>query len=110
MSGLSQRSTFQTIDELGIDPLRDKSIDSIMAVVGYSQYTITHNERYNAPLISYNAYRDENFWWHIMVYNGIEDTWELKPGVILRIPDMNELITRLNDVMTSIKTVRTVSI
>lgn len=109
MADIGNHSEFLTIDELGIDPLRDKAIDAIMSVEVYVSYTVKAQERYNAPLLSYNVYRNEKFWWHILVYNGIDDMWEVKPGMILRIPNMNEMVTRLTKAL-DVQTYTTVRI
>lgn len=110
MSDLGQHSIFLTIDELGIDPLRDKSIDAIMEVKSFEFYTVRSDEQKNAPLLAFNVYRNETYWWHILVYNKLDDMFELKVGMQLRIPDLNEMTTRLQAALSEDKTVRTVSI
>jgi hypothetical protein len=44
-----------------------------------------------------------------MVYNAIEDIWDLKAGMRIRIPDINEMTTRLQRVKseTAVSTVIT---
>lgn len=109
MADLGDHSEFLIIDELGIDPLRDKAIEAIQAVQLFTTYTIKSSERYNAPLIALNKYRNEKFWWHIMVYNDIDDMWEIKPGMVIKIPDMNEMVTRLTKAL-DVQTTSTVRI
>lgn len=110
MSDLGDHSMFLVIDELGIDPLRDKAIDAILAVKSFEFYTIKSEEQKNGPLLSYNVYRNEKFWWHILVYNKLDDMFELKTGMKFRIPDMNELTTRLQAALKDDSTAKTVSI
>lgn len=110
MSNLNQHSVFLVIDELGIDPLRDKSIDAIKETIGYEFYKVTSGEQHNSPLIAYNVYRDEKFWWHIQVYNDIDDMFEIKAGDQIKIPDMNEMTTRLQTALNENTSSRTVSI
>lgn len=110
MSDYGNHSLFLTIDELGIDPLRDKAIDAILAVRSFEFYTTRSEEAKNAPLLAYNVYRNEKYWWHILVYNRIDDMFELKGGTQIRIPDMNELTTRLQAALKEDNSTKTVSI
>ena len=102
-------STFLVIDEHGIDPVRDKSYNAILETVAHSTHTVTPSERHNAPLISYNEYRDERYWWCILVYNGIDDMFSIQPGMVLKIPNISEMSTRLGRILqprTTAKIVR----
>lgn len=110
MANLGDHSTFLVIDELGIDPLRDKAIDAIMETKGFQFYTVKASEQHNTPLLSYNVYRDEKFWWHIQVYNGIDDMFEVKTNMQIKIPDMNEMVTRLTSALKTTDSNKTVSI
>jgi hypothetical protein len=110
MSNLGQHSVFLVIDELGIDPLRDKAIDAIKETIGYEFYVVKSGEQHNSPLIAYNVYRDEKYWWHIQVYNDIDDMFDIKTGTQIKIPDMNEMTTRLQAALNQNNSTRTVSI
>lgn len=49
-------------------------------------------------------------WWrHIMVFNGIDDVWDIVEGLRIRIPDINEMTTLLqrakNDSRKSVVTI-----
>lgn len=110
MAGLGSHSVFLVIDELGIDPLRDKAIDAIKETIGFEFYKVKSGERNNSPLISFNVYQDEKFWWHIQVYNDIDDMFEIKAGMQIKIPDMNEMTTRLQTALNQNNSTKTVSI
>ena len=87
---------FMKVDEYGIDPLLDDSYDAINAVTSYSTYTVKAPEKFNPALISFNVYNGNMMWWrHIMVYNGIDDAWDLVEGMRIRIPNINEMTTLL---------------
>lgn len=110
MSNLGSHSVFLVIDELGIDPLRDKAIDAIKETKGFEFYKVLSGEQNNSPLIAYNVFRDEKFWWHIQVYNDIDDMFEIKAGMQIKIPDMSEMTTRLQAALNENNSTRTVSI
>lgn len=87
---------FTKVDEYGIDPLLDDSYDAVYAVTSSVTHTVKAQEKYNPGLISFNVYNGTVMWWrHIMVYNGIDDVWDLKEGMRIRIPDINEMTTLL---------------
>ena len=108
MADLGDHSVFLVIDELGIDPLRDKAIEAIQKVESFSMYEVKAHEQHNAPLLAYNVYRNENYWWHILIYNALDDMWELKAGMRIKIPDMNAMVTRLTSALTANKPKTTV--
>lgn len=100
MSGeLSKRSTHVVVDELGMDPLRDKSYDIVLAVKSWTYYTVNDSDRYNMPLIADNAYRNPDFWWCICIYNGILDPFTVESGTRLKIPDLNEILSAMSEKM-----------
>lgn len=102
---LTLRRGHVVVDELGMDPLRDRSFDAIHRVQSWRPYTVTDSDKYNAPLIAYNVYENTELWWAILAYNGIPDAFALKPGTRLRIPDINQLMSALADVSASSKNV-----
>ncbi len=102
-------STFTVVDELGIDPLRDKSHTSVMRVANYSWHTVDMTEEHNAPLLAYNVYSNPGYWRYIMMYNGILDMFALKAGMRIKIPAQQELVSHLNSALIE-KEVRTTRI
>lgn len=94
---IAKRITHVVVDNLGMDPLRDKSIERIQKIESWSHYTVTDAEQFNAPLIAFNVYDNEELWWAILVYNGMPDTFTLKSGTRLRVPDLNSLLSALSE-------------
>jgi len=86
MTDITKGITFSVIDELGIDPLRDKSYEAIANIKEYRYYTISPEERHNMPLVSYNVYLNEEYWRVLMVYNGIADMFAVKEGMRIKVP------------------------
>ncbi len=107
MSILDAKS-FLVIDELGIDPLRDKSHDAVNSIPVYTWYTVRPEESNNAPLLSYNVYSNPGYWRYIMMYNGILDMFALTEGMRLKIPSQQLLVSVLNNILisTEVKTFR----
>jgi len=100
MSLYDQRE-FISVDEFGIDPLLDDSYDAITGTTSYRDYTVNAMEQFNPGLISYNVYRTPKWWRAVMVYNGYVDIWEITEGAKIRVPDINEMTTRLQRAKTS---------
>jgi hypothetical protein len=84
------------VDEYGIDPLNDKGLTAVSNVTRYSIYNINQNHAGRPELISYTFYKTVDLWWAILAYNGISDVRLLTVGTNIRIPDFNELMTRLS--------------
>lgn len=95
---ITDAKTFTVVDELGIDPLRDKSYDAILSVSQYTWYTVKSEERHNGPLLSYNVYNNPDYWRVIMVYNGIIDMFALKEGMRIKIPAHQMIVSALNNI------------
>lgn len=93
------RANAVVIDALGIDPLLDRLVDRIAAISTYTNHEVSQDERGAPDLISFVEYDTEDFWWHIMVYNGICRYRDIKEGTTLRIPDYGALISATNDMM-----------
>lgn len=87
------------VDEIGVDPLRDKSYDAIMSIGTYSPHTVKVEEEFNMPLLSYNVYLNEEYWRVLMVFNGLLDMFELKAGMRIRIPPLALVTAALNNVL-----------
>ncbi len=92
---LYDQREFVQVDAYGIDPLLDVSYDAIEGVQTFTTQTVKATEQYNPALISYNVFRTIKWWRAIMVYNAIEDIWDIKEGMKIRIPNVNEMTTRL---------------
>jgi hypothetical protein len=106
---LYDQREFTRVDEYGIDPLLDDSYDAIYAVTSYATYTVNAQEKFNPALISWNVYNGTIRWWrHIMVYNGIDDVWDITEGRRIKIPNINEMTTLLQRAKGSTTTVVTI--
>lgn len=92
---LFDQREFVRVDEYGLDPLLDESYAAIEGVESYVSYTVNAMEQFNPGLISFNAYKTIKWWRAIMVYNGLDDIWEITQGMKLKIPNVNEMTTRL---------------
>lgn len=95
---LSEQRDFMRVDEYGFDPLLDQSYEAIEGVTTYQTQTVNAQQEFNPGLISFVYYRDVRWWRAIMVYNAIEDIWDIKANMKIRIPDINEMTTRLQRV------------
>jgi hypothetical protein len=100
MVTITKASAFAVIDELGVDPLRDKSFDAIHKVQSFQWYLIKAEEEHNGPLIAYNVGLNEHYWRLIMMYNDIPDMFSLKAGMRIKIPSFALISSALNDVLT----------
>ena len=106
-----EASSFLVIDELGIDPLRDKSYEAITNVQQFSWHTVKPEEQHNAPLLSYNVYQNPDYWRIILIYNAILDMFALKEGMRIKIPAHQLVVSALNNILAERQTrPRTVSI
>lgn len=91
---------FVTVDEYGIDPLLDPSYEAIEGTTSYRTYTVNATEQFNPALISFNVYRTPKWWKAIMIYNGYMDIWEILENSKIKVPDINEMTTRLQRAKT----------
>lgn len=87
-----QRFYSITSDNLGIDPLKDRLIKQLMRIANYDIHEILQDERAAPDLISLRRYGTDEFWWHILAYNGICSYRDIVEGKSLRIPAMTEII------------------
>lgn len=92
---------FVSVDEFGIDPLLDDSYDAIAGTTSYRTYTVNATEQFNPALISFNVYRTPKWWKAVMIFNGYTDVWEIIENSKIKIPDINEMTTRLQRAKTS---------
>lgn len=91
---------FVIVDEYGVDPLLDPSYEAIEGTTSFRQYTVNATEQFNPALIAYNVYRNAKWWKAIMIYNGYMDIWEIVENTKIKIPDINEMSTRLQRAKT----------
>ena len=85
-----------TTDAYGIDPLLDKLVPSILKITTYTNHEVTQEERGAPDLISLREYSSEDFWWHIMTYNGICRFRDIVQGLTLKIPDIGSITAITN--------------
>lgn len=90
-----------TTDKYGIDPLLDKIIPKLMTIPSYTNHSVTMDERGAPDLISLREYGNEDYWWHLMAYNGVCRFRDIVEGITLKIPDLGAIIAITNDVMLS---------
>jgi hypothetical protein len=88
------------VDRLGIDPFRDKIIPKITKITDYRNHEVSQEERGSPDLISFREYGTEDFWWHIMCYNGICSFRDIAEGITLKIPNYGALIAITNDTVS----------
>ena len=91
VSTILKRKTFTVVDEIGMDPLRDKSYEAIQSISQYTIHNVVEGEEFNLPAIASMHYGFGQWWWVILIYNGIADEFSVKRGTKLRIPDANAL-------------------
>lgn len=83
-------------DKHGIDPLLDKVLNYLQEINSYTTHIVTQDQRGAPDLISYIKYGTEDYWWHLMAYNGICRTSQIIEGKILKIPDLGSLVAITN--------------
>jgi hypothetical protein len=82
-----------TTDAYGIDPLKDKLATNLLNITTYTEHSVTQEERGAPDLISFNEYGKEDYWWHIMAYNGLCRWSQIVEGKIIKIPDEGSIIS-----------------
>ncbi len=93
ISSRYQRVFSVTADQHGIDPLLDKLLPEIMKIKNFSIHEVTQDERGAPDWISEQEYGTDEFWWHILAYNGICSYKDIVEGRSLRIPNFAELVS-----------------
>lgn len=92
-----QRVYAVTTDQYGIDALRDKMIPAITKIRGYTNHQVQQDERAAPDLISEREYNSDEFWWIIMAYNGLSTYRSLVEGMILKIPNLSEVVNAVTE-------------
>lgn len=87
-------------DKYGIDPLLDRVVPAILSVNAYTVHEVTQEERGSPDLISFREYGSEDFWWHILTYNGICRFRDVVEGLSLNIPDLGAMVAATNDAIS----------
>jgi hypothetical protein len=66
-------------------------------------YMVTLADTANAPGIAFNVYGDRFYWWVVCFYNGIiNPISDLKPGVLLELPNLEDINALLSVALTSL--------
>lgn len=99
---ISLRRTFTIVDELGVDPLRDKSIDAILSVQRWDYFEVDQSTEFNLPLIADRVYGDGRWWWIILLYNGIPDAFSVTRGTRLKMPAAADITSALSAALLTI--------
>ena len=86
-----------TIDKHGIDPLLDRVAPKLREITVYKTHDVTQDERGSPDLISLREYGSEDFWWHILAYNGICSYRDVVEGITLKIPNLGDVVAITND-------------
>lgn len=87
-------------DKYGIDPLLDRVVPRLMKINSYSNHEVTQDERGAPDLISLREYSSEDYWWHILAYNGICSYKDIVQGLTIKIPNLGDIIAITNEVIT----------
>lgn len=93
-----------TTDAYGIDPLLDRIVPKLLQVTLYTNHEVLQDERGAADLISLREYNSEDFWWHILAYNGICRFRDIVEGMTLKIPDFGAIVAITNNVVVNEQT------
>lgn len=91
-----------TMDKLGIDPMLDRVVPHLRNIEVYTNHSVTQDERGSPDLISFRQYGTEDFWWHILAFNGICSYRDIVEGLTLKIPDIGAIVSITNDNTTDI--------
>ena len=89
-----------TTDSQGIDPLKDKIALKLLDIQTYTYHTVNQAERGAPDLISFEEYGKEDYWWHIMAYNGIYRFNQVVEGLVLKIPQLASIVQITNDALS----------
>lgn len=98
---INTRTYAVTTDKLGVDPLLDKVIPSILNITTFSYYTVRQHERGNPALIAYRVYQNVNLWWILIAYNKLPSFKSVIEGVTLQVPSITEVTRILSDNATN---------
>ena len=86
-----------TVDRHGVDPLLDRVIPHLRSITAFKNHDVTQDERGAPDLISFREYGNEDFWWHILAYNGICSYRDVVEGTTLKIPNLGDIVAITND-------------
>jgi hypothetical protein len=107
---INLRRTFMVVDELGVDPLRDRSIDAILSVTRWVWFEVDQTTEFNLPLIADKVYSEPDWWWIILIYNGLTDAFQVKRGIRLKVPAAPDITSALSTTLMTVNENRTVEI
>ena len=86
-----------SVDAYGVDPLKDKMISAIAKIQNFKLHVIGQDEEQAPDLISYVEYGTEDYWWHIMAYNGLFRYRDFTAGLSIKIPSLSEIVQVTTD-------------
>jgi len=52
---------------------------------------LVSGEEHRPDLLSYNIYKNTQYWWPLLIYNGIRSTEDLIAGTTIRFPSIDSL-------------------
>lgn len=90
------------VDKYGIDPLLDRITPKLQEITAFTTHEVRQDERGSPDLISFRKYGTEDYWWHIMSYNGICSFRDIVQGLTLKIPQLGEIISITNDAVSAV--------
>lgn len=88
------RSAYMTLgtDGKSLDYLSAKYLNIKFIVPAKLSYTVTQSSQNNAPGIAFDFYGSADYWWVILLFNGILDPVEdLTPGRVLQLPTLADI-------------------
>lgn len=86
--GMSKFMEFANGDNF--DPITSDFILRLQALKLGGEYKV-QNEEGRADLLSFKIYQDTQYWWALLLYNGITEVNQLTSGLTIRYPSLGEL-------------------
>ena len=86
------QDSYSHVSTLG---LYHRSKETYTAQKNYKVYEVTSKMAYRPDLVSQVAYGDWRYWWVILESNDLQSLADLKPGLTLRIPHIDEATIRI---------------
>lgn len=80
------------------DPLTSAFQNQLISLSPNGTYFIQGNDE-RPDIISYRIYKDTQYWWMLMMYNGLSDVYQIKSGVTISFPSISDL----EDLLFSLK-------
>ena len=80
------------------DPLSSFFMKRILNMGTATHYEVTQEEN-RADLLSYNIYGDTDYWWILLLFNGILCPFNIPSGTIIKVPSIEEI----SEIYTSLR-------